>query len=162
MPDQQLQDMREFGCPPPLLAFLAELPEQTPFFAMPSGGKGEFWIIKANADCEGALYLDRSALLIALDPSDARVLVDVTGSRVEENNPTTWRVLVTPAQAVDPQHRDRYLAAAASSLARSLSRPGKAESETRDRMYAPLGPVCPVCQEELPLTGSCDTHGRPA
>ena len=162
MRDQQLQDMREFGCPESLVDFLGALPKDCPFFAHQSGGEGLFWIVKAAPDCESAMYIDRSALLLALDPESARALMAITGAKPAEANPTTVRVKVTPELLAAPGNDQRFLEAGVAALQRSAGRAGKAESDKTDRMYAPLGRVCPVCQLELPGTGICDKDGRPS
>lgn len=161
MRDQQLQGMREFGCPESLVDFLSELPDECPFFAHQSGGEGLFWIAKAAPDCESAMYIDRSALLLALAPERARKLMAITGAKPAEGNPTTVRVKVTPEILESPGNRERFLSAAVEALHRSAGRAAKADSERSDRMYAPLGRTCPECKEELPLTGICDRDGRP-
>jgi hypothetical protein len=160
MRDQHIQSLRDFGCAEELVVLLTEMSPETPVFAYQSGGEGLFYLVTGSADSEGAVYIDRKRMHIALDPEDARRVVALTGAHVEENNPTTWRVRVTPELALNPAARPHLRAAAERSLVRSTTRPRRDAADDGRRGVDVRQPSCGVCGIELPATRICDDHGR--
>jgi hypothetical protein len=153
--DARLRQLTDAGCHPELVALIGELAPDTSWYAEPAGGQADWYHVKASVDSEGAVYIDRRHLMVALPPEDAGRIADRLSTRVERKNPTTWRVAISPDHTRDPRTRAIALDAVRRSIVRSVdrNRRDRGDGHLHDR---PARPVCPVHFTELPINGACE------
>lgn len=149
-------ELTRLGVAPALLTLL---PDDLHFVLKQSQGERDnLPPISARHDCEAALYVGRRSFWVALDPEDARRYEGLTGGKIAEpgDNKTTWRLIVHPEAAQQPdavRHlREAVLLAIRRSSKRPAGTPGIKSSGSTGRVAA----LCPVHSVEIPVgTGVC-------
>jgi hypothetical protein len=154
-PDQLGALLGEREVDPRLVELLVEFARSNTVDICSDGASG--LVLSAASDANGAAYVRKQSLALALDPGGARQAAQQWGFSVSERNPTTHHVSVKNVDLDDPDRR----AAIAGLLREAFDRAFQGERWTRglpDRRLR-RGDVCPTCHLEMPASGPCPDCG---
>lgn len=110
--------------------------------------------VRPNIHGDISAYVHKSVVSLALEPHRARAGAELTGASLQQKNPTTWFLRLTPDMVT--AHHDVVLRLAGEAVHKSAAGPPYEGGKEAARLAKAARDICPLChQYVLSVAGNC-------